>query len=187
MFSLVDRCKEMHIRPHLVIDAAFCTEESLIDLSERGWVATASCSSTTLPWLWSIMTTNLPPHTHRCSWNEKKDLTASVHTSIDKKNNTNYHLILTSGWFGTKSQIYEDNNIINCGSNLSSLLPVPDFNDAELKNMKVEELKEICKMYKIRRGKRKNDYVENILHRAKNQNRDFSVQNKVNHYFKNSQ
>ena len=53
--------------------------------------------------------------------------------------------------------------------------------------MKVEELKEICKMYKIRRGKRKNDYVEIILHRAKNQNRDFSVQNKVNHYFKNSQ
>jgi len=48
-------------KPHIVADAAFGSIEILKKITTWGGSATLSCPQTVMPWIWELLSHNLPP------------------------------------------------------------------------------------------------------------------------------
>lgn len=149
-------------KPHMVADAAFGSFDILKEISEWGGMGTFSCSSGNTPWLWEMLSTNLPPHSWRAAINVELGVVASIHTATDDKGKKTHQQLLSTGWDTTLKLPSIEEGVVGTGQPTQ----MPRFSKEALTKMTVEDLKKICKTYNIRQGKKKEDFVNKIAKRS---------------------
>lgn len=127
----------------------------LTRITRWGGKATLSCSISTTPWLWQLLSYSLPTVHWHAAIQTTTGFISSLHAGNDNCGNVTYQQVLTTGYTGVlKETVIETND---------SIPEMPLFNEEELYNMTVEDLKGICKKYNIKMGKAKASYVANIM------------------------
>jgi len=156
--EFLNRWKEIQ-HPHIVVDAAFGSLDMASTVNDWGGTATLSCNSSTHCFLWEVLSTNLPPGTWRIAYHPETHLLASCHAVTDDNGKKHYQQIISSHW--TVELPIED-----ADGNPTVEDQMPVFKEEELAKLKVAQLREICKKYQIRQGKKKGDFIEKILKRS---------------------
>jgi len=157
--AMLQRWPEDQVRPHIVGDAAFGSLDMMSCVAEWGGTATLSCGINNCAWLWDLLSTDLPPATWRCAVNEDS-IIASVHVATDDRGNKGHQQILASGWTAT---VRPESNAAATSANTPTM---PHYTAEALGKLKVVELRQICKKYGIKQGKKKANFVEIIAQRS---------------------
>ena len=147
-------------RPHFISDAAFGSEHLLQKVSEFGGTATFSCSVKVLSFLWEILSSNLPPDHWRAAEQAGTGYIASCHALLDPKGGKVYQQIISSAASG--ATLLQE----TATSSTSQLSSMPSFSPTALRALSVEQLREICRTYNIKQGKKKEDFVQTIFARS---------------------
>lgn len=160
------RWPETFSKPHFVVDSAFGSIEMVTKVLTWGGQCTIACAPGVEQWLWETLSLHLPGKTWRTAVHTGTEIVASIRINAEC---STYQRVLSTGW---------ETDIKTCTTprsetNIQSRLP--RFTADSLQNMTVTELKQICDSYNIRKGKRKADYVENILLRVSTEYRNTDI------------
>lgn len=82
---------------HYVADAAFGSEDLLLQLTELEATGTFSCSVNKLDWLWNLLSWELSSGHWRAAFHPETGIVASIHAGLDGNNNNCYQQILSTG------------------------------------------------------------------------------------------
>ena len=122
-------------RPHLVADAAFGGFDTLKTIADWGGTSTMSCPSGTSPWLWDMLSTNLPAGNWRGAENSD-GIVAAIHAASDDKGKKVHQQLLSTGWRGSvqaEEPSVEDEEQEKAAS-------MPRFTKEALQRLKIAEL-----------------------------------------------
>lgn len=162
-------------KPHFVADSAFGSLEMLQEIKDWGGSGTLACSPTVNSYLWDALSLNLPPSHSRNCINSTSDIAAGIRVSEDS---STYQRVLSTGWYvDTESCTEEEEEEESSDSSDESNIVL--FSKETLEEKKVKELREICKKYGIKTGRRKADTIANILKRSNLVNRELSAVEKM--------
>ena len=87
----------------IIGDAAFGSFELLKEIKQWGGNGTFSISNNIYPWLWEVLSVNVPPNHWRCATNNNNWI-ASSHTIIDNTSNKIIHQQILSSAFQVPQQ-----------------------------------------------------------------------------------
>lgn len=146
--------------PHWIVDAAFGSTGMMNDVDTTGGYATMSTAVSNQPWLWKVLSYNLPPGHWRAAIQSSTGYIASCHALTDDKGQKHYQQLLASGWNSVEQEESE------ATQEVATISSMPLFTREELMKLKVAKLREICKLYNIKQGKRKEGFVDNIFQRS---------------------
>jgi hypothetical protein len=142
--------------PHWVADAAFGSVAMVKDIQEWDAIGTLSCSSNQQGWLWNVLSYQLPPRHWRVAYHSELDIIASCHAVTDDNGKKHYQQLLSSGWKVVSREQQQPQPLLAVPTTM------PKFQREDLQGMKLPQLRQICKTYNIKQGKKKAGYVENI-------------------------
>jgi hypothetical protein len=148
-------------KPHWIGDAAFGSFDLLEKVEQWNGKATFSMSTNNSSWIWELLSLNVPPQHWRAAINSKGWI-ASSHTLVDSNRSTTHQQILSNGFEASFTTNSSNNN--NLVSETQSSMPI--FTKETLVQMKVDQLKEICRKYNIKQGKNKASLIDNIVARS---------------------
>jgi hypothetical protein len=153
-------------RPHSIGDAAFGDWALLQDILEWGGEATLSWSSGNLVWLWEVLSANLPTGNWRAASEPDLAAVAAIHCTTDDNSKKVYQQLLSTGWEGEQKALEDGSD--SEGEKEAEQHPevMPRFTKEVLGKMTIEKLRGICQAYKIKQGKKKEQYVQNIFLRS---------------------
>lgn len=146
-------------------DAAFGNWDLLQQIHEWGGKATFSFNYGNTTWLWDVLSYGLACKHWRAAVNLEKHCVASVHVIIDDKGNRSCQQLISTSISGAVERIIsqeeeEDDEVNN------NYRRMPLFTKEALMQMKVDELRAICKKYNIKQGKKKEQFANNIVKRS---------------------
>lgn len=154
----------LHIKPHIIGDAAFGNLDVIQKIKQWGGMATFSMNESNTTWLWNLLSYKTPPHTWRAAITND-GIIGSLHTIEDSSHKMIHQQLITTGFCGTIHQFTNESNTnrgtINSGSKYLSLKQynlkivetvMPIFTSDCLKKKKIVELNEICTKYNIHKG-----------------------------------
>lgn len=203
-------------KPHFIADAAFASDELCNHILSWGGNITFSWNVGHTPWLWELLSYNLPPYHWRVAFNSRLNSVASLHAIINDKGKKAFQQIISTGYSMPREEEEQDekeeseverenseeeNEEINDdfeedsffteeihtdNSEQEQPVPIqrttmPVFTEEELQTQTVKELKEICRTYHLRIGKRKQDIIESILRRSATMNQEYFKVDAVEH------
>lgn len=155
-------------QPHWIGDAGYGSADLLDEIDKKGGVGTFSISKTWNPILWAALSINTPGDTWRAATDEHGWI-ASSHTIVEKGKKTFQHIISSAF---TCRPLLGDLSALPSSSTSTTPFPssssssIPDYKKEDLCKRSVAELQKICEKYKIRRGRKKDEYVYNIMKRV---------------------
>jgi hypothetical protein len=147
-------------KPHWIGDAAFGSFDLLEKVEQWNGKATFSMSTNNSSWIWELLSLNVPPQHWRVAINSKGWIVSS-HTLVDSNRSTTHQQILSNGFEASFNTNSSNNNLV---SNTQSSMPI--FTKETLAQMKMDQLKEICRKYNIKQGKNKEFLINNIVARS---------------------
>lgn len=170
-------------KPHIVADSAFGSLEMLEEIVKWGGHATLACSPTVHTSLWETLSLHLQPNSARACIRRDSRIAASIRTNEDL---SSYQRILSSSWeeeieeSETEEDSAEDNSDSvgeddsNHALEIEKPVQMPLFIEETLSKKTVKELREICRLYAVKTGKKKRDIIDNILQRSTTVNKQLS-------------
>jgi hypothetical protein len=166
-------------RPHIVADAAFGNLDILEEITEWGASATLSCSVGHTPWLWEVLSANLPSGHWRLAEQTSTEILASCHCSTDEKGKRTHQHLLSTGWAAaTEEDEPSEEEEVDLDSEM------PRFTREALYDLTVAELRDICRRYNIKQGGKKDQFVDNIFQRSETLHQHSGEVERLQHYIK---
>ena len=167
-----------------VADSAFGCVSIVDKIKEFGGTATVACAPNTNKEIWDILSNAIPRNSWRAALIDGKLFCLS--SSVTENNAISYLRVITTGFtystvnFDSSTVITEDDATENEGNRTS----MPLYSYDELMKLKVVELKELCKKFNVKPGKRKPSTVQSLVRRSENLNSDMTLVRKVSKYLK---
>ena len=168
-------------KPHMVADAAFPTHGLIGEIKKWGAGFTMSCSENTYTFMWSALSAHLPTGTWRAAVNDE-GIFGSCHSTVTDKGQQHFQYILSTLPQETPPTTPQNTNPppTPATPSLQTLTTgIPYYTREFLKNLKVPQLREICRKYNISGGKKKDGYIDVIVARSKSLNTDHTEVDKM--------
>lgn len=161
-------------KPIVVLDAGFSSWELLTYIKRWGGQVVMSASENSLAYLWGALSTSLPPNTWRAATNDDR-VHASCHAIVTEKGDKAYQYILST--LGNATPIMYPQQVQDIASAPvdPTATQIPLYTVETLNKMTILDMKEICRNYNIKHGRKKEDFVRLILARSVSMNRDRSL------------
>lgn len=154
--------------PHWVVDAAFGSSDLVRYAGDRGGRVTASVSEKMEGLLWKALSFNVPPGCWRAAV-RGDGVIASVHCGEADGGRRNFQRVLSSNWTfnsGTSASVVSGSDTETEEESEDDQQRIPQYSRESLANQKLPQLKEICRRWGIRSGKKKAETVDNIMKRV---------------------
>ena len=165
---------DMDEKPCVIGDAAFGSEEMINFISEWGSTATFSINLTQKHFLWSMLRSDLPPDHWKYAVIKENKIYACLHCLISSSNSIIYQQIMTTMIAGNEDESESNSEQSEESEDDQSSL-IPNYTQETLEQMNVKALKEITRKFNIKQGKRKADFISNILKRVSSAHKNRSV------------
>jgi hypothetical protein len=162
-------------KPHILGDSAFGSFSLLEEIIDWGAGGTFAMQGKFAPYLWEVLSANLPPNTWRAAHNDQGWLAscskifdvASGKQTYQQILSTAFPLSTTTSLASASSPAAATDTIENTIAHITpSKTTMPVYDRATLEKMTVKELREICSKYNIKKGKNKTHIVDNISMRS---------------------
>lgn len=161
----LQRWPEAFIKPHFIADSAFGSIDMVKKIITWGGKCTLACAPTVEQWLWETLSIDLPGKTWRAAVQMDTKIVAAIRINQER---STYQRVFSTDWTVEVKSCSEP-------SETSSQSQLPRFTRETLKNMTVTQLKKVCEHHNIRKGKVKNDYIENILLRVNTEHNNVDI------------
>jgi len=174
-------------KPHFVADSAFGSYDLVKHVTLWGGSITVACPPTTNAWLWEVLSAKLPPNYWRAAEQRTDGVIASIRVNHD---GTTYQRVFSNGWNASQAETLPTATTSEPAQPNSVVPPIPTdmprFSQETLEKMKVVDLREICKLYNIKTGRKKTDTIQNILKRSNSLNTNVSQLENLLKYTENT-
>ena len=164
-------------KPHIVADSAFGSFSLLQEIHDWGGYATLSVPINVNAFLWKVLSINSPANSWRSAVNG--NIIAASSTMNDKNNKIVHKQIISNGY--SSKLLFKEVDTLHVNENIDN---IPIFTIESLNNHKNEELKSICNKYNIKKGKKKEDYINNIMARVNTVHNKVGEMHQLNNYIK---